>query len=270
MEWIDTHAHLYAKAFNADRDKMIGRAVEAGVGQFFLPNIDRSSVAGMLALEEAYPERCFAMMGLHPCSVEEGYEEELAYVREWLDKRSFCAIGEIGIDLYWDKSTLPLQRQAFLTQVAWALELDIPFVIHSRESTAVLIELLQDISDERMRGIFHCFTGTRQEAEQIIEMGFLLGIGGVLTFKNAGLDKTVADLDLDHLVLETDAPYLAPIPFRGKRNESAYVPYIGQKLAEIKGISAEEVARRTTDNARRMFEPGEFSRDRVENQADTL
>lgn len=270
MEWIDTHAHLYAKAFNADRDKMIGRAMEVGVEQFFLPNIDRSSVAGMLALEDAYPDRCFAMMGLHPCSVQEGYEEELTYVREWLDKRPFCAIGEIGIDLYWDKSTLPLQRQAFLTQVEWALELDIPFVIHSRDSTAVLIEILQGIRDDRMRGIFHCFTGTREEAGQIIEMGFLLGIGGVLTFKNAGLDKTVADIDLDHLVLETDAPYLAPVPFRGKRNESTYIPHIGRKLAEIKDIAVEEVARRTTGNARRLFKVGEINKDRIENQADTL
>lgn len=253
MKLIDTHAHLYAKAFNNDRAEMIERAVARGIERFYLPNIDSSSIDSMLELETSFPDRCFAMMGLHPCSVKEGYEEELATMRSWLDKRSFCAIGEIGIDLYWDKSTLPMQEQAFRTQIQWALELNVPIVIHSRESTEEILAILEDVKEERLRGIFHCFTGSAEQAGRAIRLGFLLGIGGVLTFKNSGLDKTIAEIDLEHLVLETDAPYLAPVPHRGKRNESAYVYLVAEKLAAIKGVSLEEIARVTTANADKIF-----------------
>lgn len=253
MKLIDTHAHLYSKKFDSDRAAMIERAVEKGVEEFFLPNIDSESIEGMLALEAAYPERCFAMMGLHPCSVQQNYEEELAVVRSWLDKRHFCAIGEIGIDLYWDKSTLSIQEIAFKTQIEWALEFDLPIVIHARESTEEILAILEKIGSERLRGIFHCFTGDRTQAERAIALGFFLGIGGVVTFKNGGLDKTVADIGLEHLVLETDAPYLSPVPYRGKRNESAYVYHVAEKLAAVKGVPLEEIARITSANAAKIF-----------------
>ena len=229
MKLIDTHTHLYAKQFNSDRDAMIQRAVEQGVEQFFLPNIDRESIEGMLALEAAYPERCFAMMGLHPCSVKDNYEEELAIVRHWLDRRKFCAVGEIGIDLYWDKTFFEQQKQAFLTQIEWAMEFDIPIVIHSRESTDIIIDILTEVKEDRLRGIFHCFGGTEEQARRIIKLGFFLGIGGVLTYKNSGLGDALKDISLEHIVLETDSPYLAPVPYRGKRNESAYVRTCGGK-----------------------------------------
>lgn len=253
MKLIDTHAHLYSKKFDSDRSEMIERAVARGVEQFYLPNIDSESIPGMLALEAAYPDQCFAMMGLHPCSVQENYEEELAMVRSWLDKRTFCAIGEIGIDLYWDKSTLPVQEIAFKRQIEWALEFDLPIVIHARESTEEILAILEDLQEDRLGGIFHCFTGDIRQAERAIALGFHLGIGGVLTFKNAGLDKTIAEIDLKHLVLETDAPYLAPVPKRGKRNESAYVYFVAEKLSEIKSISLEEIAKVTTANAEKIF-----------------
>lgn len=253
MQLIDTHTHLYAPQFDEDRDVMIQRAVEAGITKFFLPNIDSSSIDGMLALEKKYPDRCFAMMGLHPCSVKENVEEELALVRKWLDQRRWCAIGEIGIDLYWDKTFVEQQKMAFLRQVEWAKELDIPIVIHSRESIDMIIELLEGVKGDRLRGIFHCFTGTLAQAERIIDLGFLMGIGGVLTFKKAGLDKTVADIDLKYLVLETDSPYLAPTPYRGKRNESAYTRLVAEKLAEAKGMELKEVAEITTTNAEELF-----------------
>ena len=193
------------------------------------------------------------MMGLHPCSVKENYEEELEIVEGWLKKRSFCAIGEIGIDLYWDKTFFEQQKKAFLKQVQWAKELEIPIVIHSRESIDIIIDLLKPEKDERLRGIFHCFTGDIRQAQEIIDLGFLMGIGGVLTFKKSGLDKTLANVDLAHLVLETDAPYLAPTPFRGKRNESAYVSLVAEKLAAVKDVSLEEIAAITTKNAEELF-----------------
>ncbi|MEN0004087.1 MAG: TatD family hydrolase [Bacteroidota bacterium] len=254
MQLIDTHTHLYAKQFDEDRDAMITRAVAEGVAEFYLPNIDSSSIEGMLALEAAYPNRCFAMMGLHPCSVNEKVEEELKVVEHWLDKRAWCAIGEIGIDLYWDTTFVEQQKAAFLRQVAWAKSLDVPFVIHSRESIDMILDLLEPIQDGSLRGIFHCFTGTTEQAQRIIDLGFLMGIGGVLTFKKAGLDKALQPIDLQHLVLETDAPYLAPTPYRGKRNESAYLRLIATKLAEVKETSLSEVARVTTHNARQLFE----------------
>lgn len=252
--FIDTHAHLYAKAFNNDREAMVQRAFAAGVNQVLLPNIEASSIEGMLALEAAFPGQCFAMMGLHPCSVKENYEEELAIVEEWWTKRDFIAVGEIGIDLYWDKTFVKEQQDAFLRQAALAVRHDRPIVIHARESLDMLIELVQSIKEPRLRGVFHCFTGDVKQGEAIIDLGFKLGIGGVLTFKNSGLDKIVAELPIEQMILETDAPYLSPVPYRGKRNESSYVPLIAAKLASIKDLEVEQVAEVTTGNARELFQ----------------
>jgi TatD DNase family protein len=251
--FVDTHTHLYSRKFDRDRGEVIQRALDAGVEAFYIPNIDRNSIEGMLRLEEDYPQQCFAMMGLHPCSVKDDYREELAVVDEWLHKRDFCAVGEIGIDLYWDKTYFEQQREAFLQQVEWAKARSLPIVIHSRESIDILIELLREVNDERLRGIFHCFTGNPEQAEAIIDLGFHLGIGGVLTFKNAGLDKTVESIPLKHLVLETDSPYLAPVPYRGRRNESAYVVKVAERLAEVKKLPLEEVGRVTRENSYAIF-----------------
>ncbi len=253
MRLVDTHAHLYLGQFDADRDEMIQRAIEKGVDKFFLPNIDSASIEGMLALEEAYPEHCFPMMGLHPCSVRENFEEELAIVRQWLDERPFSAVGEIGIDLYWDKAYFEQQKEAFLVQAAWAKELGMPIVIHTREAIDITIDLVESIKDERLQGVFHCFSGSPEQARRILGLGFYLGIGGVLTFKNSGLDKVMASIGLEGVVLETDAPYLAPVPYRGQRNESAYVYLVAEKLARIKELSVEEVAEATTRNAEALF-----------------
>ena len=220
----------------------------------YLPNIDQESIEPMLALEQAFPEHCFAMMGLHPCSVKGNFEEELAIVRSWLERRNFKAIGEIGIDLYWDKTFVKEQEIAFLKQVEWAIEFDLPIVIHSRESIDDILALLEPRPHPKLRGIFHCFTGTEEQAARIIDLGFLMGIGGVLTFKNAGLDKVIESVSLKHLVLETDAPYLSPTPHRGKRNESAYIPLIANKLAQVHQTTVEEVARVTSKNAVDLFE----------------
>jgi TatD DNase family protein len=253
MYLTDTHAHLYSEQFDDDREEMLARAIAAGVQAFFLPNVDKDTIEPMLALEAAHPGVCYAMMGLHPCSVNETYLEELAIVRQWLERRTFCAIGEIGIDLYWDKTHVAAQEAAFLKQVEWALEYDLPVIIHSRESTDHLLGLLAPLRSERLRGIFHCFTGDRRQAEQVIELGFLLGIGGVLTFKNSGLDAVTKQIGLEYLVLETDAPYLAPAPHRGKRNESAYLLRVAEKLAEVKGVSLDTVSQITSQNAGRLF-----------------
>ena len=258
MRLVDTHAHLYLQQFDEDRSEMITRAQAKGVDTFYLPNIDSRSIPSMLQMELDFPGQCFAMMGLHPCSVKEDFEKELKLVEEWLGKRDFAAVGEIGMDLYWDKTFVKEQETAFRRQANWAKTLGLPIVIHSRETTDLLIELVREIQDGRLRGIFHCFTGTPEQAREIIDLGFYLGIGGVLTFKNAGLDKTVRTIDLKHLVLETDAPYLAPVPYRGKRNESAYVWNIAQKLSEIKKVSLAEVARITSENAEDIFKQVEI------------
>lgn len=266
MRLIDTHTHLYLEQFDEDRDEMIQRALDSGVEQFFLPNIDSSSITKMLELEGAYPGRCFAMMGLHPCSVKENFEEELAIVRDWLDERPFCAVGEIGIDLYWDKTFLEQQKEAFRLQAEWAKELGLPIVLHSREATDILIGLVEEAKDERLRGVFHCFSGTEEQARRVTELGFFLGIGGVLTFKNAGLDKVMEKIGLEHVVLETDAPYLAPVPYRGKRNESAYVRLVAEKLAAIKGVSFREVAETTSRNAEQLFPVAALADGRLHNK----
>ncbi|MFN7118614.1 MAG: TatD family hydrolase [Saprospiraceae bacterium] len=253
MQLIDTHTHLYSKQFDGDRQAMVQRALEAGVTKMFLPNVDRNSIAAMLELEAAFPKHCFAMMGLHPGSVNADYKEELAIVREWLDRRSFAGVGEIGIDLYWDKTFVKEQQDAFLTQCEWAKALNIPIVIHSRDAMDMTIDLVREVKDERLRGIFHCFTGTVEQAERIMELDFYLGIGGVLTYPKGGLDQVMAAITLDYVVLETDAPYLPPVPYRGKRNESAYITFVAEKLAAIKGMAVDQIAELTTANAQEIF-----------------
>lgn len=253
MSFIDTHTHLYAAQFDEDREAMIKRAIAAGVEQFYLPNIDDTSIAPMLQLEQDYPDRCFPMMGLHPCSVNADYQKQLNLVEEWLNKRPFVAVGEIGMDLYWDKTFFEEQKTAFIQQTRWAMERQMPIVIHSREATPILIDLVRELQDGSLKGIFHCFGGSLEEAKAIIDLGFLLGIGGVLTFKKSGLAQTLASIDLKHIVLETDAPYLAPTPFRGKRNESAYLLNVAEKLAEVKNISLSEIGRLTNENAKAIF-----------------
>ena len=253
MFLTDTHTHLYSSEFETDRKQVVERAIAAGVKKLFLPNIDSSSISGMLSVCNDFPENCFAMMGLHPTSVKENYEEELAVVKDWLGKHKFCAIGEIGIDLYWDKTFLTQQLLAFETQIKWANEFSVPIVIHSRNSFNEIVEVLQKNKKENPHGIFHCFSGSKEQAEKAISLGFKLGIGGVLTYKNSGLAQAIADIDLKHLVLETDSPYLTPVPHRGKRNESGYITLVAQKLAEIKNISIEEVAEITNANAIEVF-----------------
>ena len=253
MILIDTHTHLYLKDFETDRDQVVANAINKGVKYMFLPNINSESVAGMLHLEEKFPDNCFAMMGLHPTDVKDDYKNELQIVEDWLSKRKFIAIGEIGIDLYWDKTFKDEQIIAFKSQIALANKYDLPIVIHSRESMKEIISTLKSLDAKTFKGVFHCFNGTLGDAHEVIKMGFHLGIGGVVTFKNAGLDKIVSEIDLKHLLLETDAPFLTPTPFRGKRNESAYTYYIAQKIAEIKNTSVEEVAAVTTQNALKLF-----------------
>lgn len=253
MFLIDTHTHLYSEEFDQDRDAAITRCLENGVKKLYLPNVDSESIPRMLDLEKSYPEVCIAMMGLHPCSVKENYKEELAIVKEWLDKRHFVAVGEIGIDLYWDKTFINEQIEAFNVQMDWAVEKNIPIVIHCRDAFDEIFEVLSKRA-KLPTGIFHCFSGNLEQANKIIGLGgFKLGIGGVLTFKNSGLDKVVEQIDLKHLVLETDSPYLAPMPHRGKRNESSYTKLVAEKLAAIKNCSIEEIASITTQNAKEVF-----------------
>ena len=259
MELIDTHAHVYAEPFSPDREAMLERAVQSGIKAIYLPNIDVSSIEPMLELEQAHPEFCFAMMGLHPCSVGEDFREALAIIRQWLDRRSFCAIGEIGIDLYWDKSFRWQQEEAFMEQIHWAIEFNLPIVIHARESLDVILDLISPIQQPGLRGIFHCFTGSPEQARRILDLGFLMGIGGVVTYKKSGLHEVLKTVPLGSLVLETDAPYLSPVPFRGKRNESAYLPYIAAKLAEIYGTTTEEIGSQTSRTARELFHPKQDS-----------
>jgi TatD DNase family protein len=251
--FIDTHTHLYSEEFNADRANVIKKAISAGVTKLYLPNIDSTSIDGMLALEKEYPQNCFPMMGLHPCSVNENVEAELNLVGDWLAKRKFSAVGEIGIDLYWDKTFFEQQKMAFKKQIDWALQYDLPIVIHCRDAFDEIFEILTAYP-KLPKGIFHCFSGNLEQANKIIEhTQFKLGIGGVVTFKNSGLDKVVEQIDMKHLVLETDSPYLAPVPFRGKRNESGYLIMVAEKVAQIKNSSIAEVAEITTKNAEEIF-----------------
>jgi TatD DNase family protein len=253
--WTDSHSHLYVEAFHQDRHEAMARCQEAGVAHIYLPNIDHRSIEAMLELEMAYPSQAFACMGLHPCSVKKDFEKELYLVESWLGKRSFAAIGEMGLDLYWDKSFVEEQKEAFRIQATWAKQYRLPLIIHSREATDEAIALIEALQDEHLRGVFHCFTGTLQQAEQIIALGFMLGIGGVATYKKGGLDQVLPFVEMQHLVLETDSPYLPPVPHRGKRNESAYLPLVGQAVAHMKGLSIEEVRQQSSANAQRLFAP---------------
>ncbi len=249
----DTHTHLYSDQFDSDRKTMIQRAKNAGVSRFFIPAIDSSYTENMLSLEKENPNDVFLMMGLHPTSVKENYLEELNLVKEWLEKRDFCAIGEIGMDLYWDKSFLTQQQEAFRIQIKWAKEKKLPINIHCRDAFDEIFEILEAEKSDDLRGIFHCFTGTLEQAKQAISYNMKLGIGGVATFKNGKIDKFLSEIDLKHIVLETDSPYLAPTPYRGKRNESAFITNVVDKLVDIYNLSFQEIAEITTQNSKDVF-----------------
>lgn len=253
MILTDTHTHLYLENFNEDRKEAIDRAFDKGVKYLFLPNIDSTSIEDMLKLASEYPDYCFPMMGLHPGSVDKDYPKELKTIEKWLHKEKFCAIGEVGIDLYWDKTYYKEQEEAFLQQMHWASEMDLPLVIHSRKSLNEIISIIKKYPNLDLTGVFHCFPGSPEDAEKIVDMGFKIGIGGVVTFKNAKMAKVVEKIPLETILLETDAPFLTPHPYRGKRNESAYIYFIAEKIAEIKQVDIEKVAEVTTKSALEMF-----------------
>jgi TatD DNase family protein len=252
MELIETHAHLYSEQFKDDLEQILDAASEAGVKRLYMPNIDHTSIDGMMEIELRFPQTV-ATMGLHPCYVTKNVERELYIVEEWLQKRSFAAIGEAGIDLYWDKTFFAQQQEALRVQLDWAKRYQLPIILHCRDSFEETIQLVEEYADKSLTGVFHCFTGNLQDAERVIKAGFMLGIGGVATFKNGGMDKVLPHIGLEHLVLETDSPYLAPAPHRGKRNEPAYLSLVLRKLAELKQTSPEEVAQISTQNANRLF-----------------
>ena len=253
MILTDTHTHLYLPEFDSDRDVLIAEAKSSGVQRFFLPNIYSGSVEAMLALEKKYPENCFAMMGLHPCSVKENWKDELKLAEQKLEERKYSGIGEIGIDLYWDKTFIKEQEAVFRRQIEIANHYKLPASIHSRKSFEEIYSMLLETKKEQPCGVFHCFTGNVDQAKRAIDLGFYLGIGGVVTFKNSGLDKTISEIDLKNLVLESDSPYLAPAPHRGKRNIPAYIKLVAEKLAAIKNITVGEVAAVTTENSKSIF-----------------
>jgi TatD DNase family protein len=253
MTIIDTHCHLYLEEFRDDIEQVIARAREYGVSRFYLPSINSEETANMLFLEAQYPEVCVPMMGLHPCYVKENYKDELAAVEDWLSKRSFVAIGEIGLDFYWDKTFVKEQYESFNHQMQLALDRNLPIVIHTRNAMKETLETVKPFANKGLRGIFHCFSGNAEDAQEVVDMGFYLGIGGVITYKNGGLPEALANISLESMVLETDSPYLSPVPYRGKRNESSYLQYIIQRLAEVKNTTEEEVAALTTANAQKIF-----------------
>ena len=253
MILTDTHTHLYYETDETKRLELMQRCKENGIGCLFLPNVDTASVPLVFSLVKSFPGICFPMLGLHPCSVKTGWEDELEVIKEAAHQHKIVAIGEIGIDLYWDKTTLTEQIKAFKVQISWAKSLKLPIVIHCRNSFDEVYEVLQSERDENLRGIFHCFTGTLEQANKVINLGFYLGIGGVVTYKNSGLDKVAAQIGLQHIVLETDSPYLTPVPYRGKPNESSYLIYIAQKVAELHQTDLETVANTTTENSRLVF-----------------
>lgn len=250
---IDTHTHLYLDKFRDDLDEVMARARDHGVEMMLLPNIDNESIDDVFRLVGAYPGQCYPMVGLHPCSVKEDYLIELERLKKYLDQTDVIAIGEIGIDLYWDKSLAKEQIKAFRHQISWALDMDLPIVIHSRDAMRECIDIVEDMQDGHLRGVFHCFDQDEEKARKILDLGFYLGIGGVLTFKKNKLPDVVREVPLERIILETDAPYLTPAPYRGKRNESAYVRFVAEKLAEIKGIDLQEIEEITTANAKALF-----------------
>lgn len=252
--YVDTHTHLFTDAFDDDRETVVQRAIDAGVEYLLLPNIDGGTIDAMHELEAKFPKNCFSMMGLHPGSVNETWEEELAKVKENLFSRKYVAVGEIGMDLYWDKTFVEEQKQAFRQQVEWAKELKLPIAIHAREAFDEIFEVLDEINDERLTGVFHCFTGNVDQARHIESYGgFKMGIGGVVTYKKAAMDQVLEHVDLKHLILETDSPYLSPVPFRGKRNESSYILHVAEKLSDIYGVSLKEIEETTSKNAIELF-----------------
>lgn len=253
MNLVDTHTHLYVEQFDPDRMEVVERAMKEGVNKFYIPAIDSTYYERMFDLRDSYPEAVRLMAGLHPTHVKEDYEKELEIVRELLEKDHFVAIGEIGIDQYWDKSFLQEQKRAFRTQIAWAKEKSLPIVIHARDSFPDIFQILDQEQRSELKGIFHCFTGTLEQAQRIVGYGFKLGIGGVVTFKNGGIDKFLNQIEIENLVLETDSPYLAPKPFRGKRNESSYLTHIVEKLSEIYEMEPNQIAEITTRSAQEIF-----------------
>ena len=253
MMITDTHTHLYSSQFDEDRAVMMQRALAAGVSRFFIPAIDSSYTEAMLDLEKNYPNHIFLMMGLHPTSVKENYKEELTLVKQWLNQRKFYAVGEIGIDLYWDKTFLQQQQDAFKTQIEWAKEKELPIVIHCRDAFDEVFEVLEEVNDDKLHGIFHCFTGDLNQAKKAISYKMKLGIGGVVTFKNGKIDQFLNEISLQDIVLETDAPYLAPTPYRGKRNESSYIVNVLDKLVTLYNLTPEEIAKITTQNSKDVF-----------------
>jgi TatD DNase family protein len=253
MLLTDTHTHQYYETDALKRAELMQRCLDNGIERLFLPNVDSSSIELVMSQVKAFPNNCFAMLGLHPCDVKSNWREELDGIKAAIPQHTIYAIGEIGIDLYWDKTTLNEQLEAFRIQIAWAKSLKLPIVIHSRNSFDEVYEVLQQEQDDDLRGIFHCFTGTSEQAQKVIDLGFFLGIGGVVTYKNSGLDKVVQQIDLKHIVLETDSPYLTPVPHRGKPNESSYLIYIAQKVADLHQTDLETVAAVTTENSKIVF-----------------
>ncbi|WP_299776822.1 TatD family hydrolase [uncultured Formosa sp.] len=249
----DTHTHLYSDAFDVDREEMIQRAIDAGVSRFFIPAIDSTHTGHMLELKRNFPDHMFLMSGLHPTSVKDNYKEELLHVEQQLSQNKYYAIGEIGIDLYWDRSTLTIQQDAFRQQIKWAKSYKLPIVIHCREAFDEVFAILEEEKGDDLFGLFHCFTGTLEQAQQAISYNMKLGIGGVVTFKNGKIDKFLKEIDLKHIVLETDSPYLAPTPYRGKRNESVYILKVVEKLSDIYQVSEEDIAAITTQNSKAIF-----------------
>jgi len=253
MKLVDTHIHLYAEEYGELQNELINNAIEVGVTKFILPNIDSTSINGLHLLTQKYPKNCFGMMGLHPCYVTENYQEELANVKQLLQSNKYFAVGEIGMDKYWSLDFITQQEEALRTQLKWASEMDLPVSLHTRNATREVIDIISELNLPNRKGVFHCFGGTFEEAKEIINLGYHLGIGGVVTFKNSGLDVIIKEVPLEKIVLETDGPYLAPMPFRGKRNDPKYLRIIAEKIASIKNISLELVASTTTNNANQLF-----------------
>jgi len=258
MIFVDTHTHLYLEDFDADRDQVIADAMALGVDYFLFPNVDATTTEAMLALCSKYPHHCYPMMGLHPTSVNQDYEEPLLQTKKLIETGEYIAVGEIGMDLYWDKTFVEEQKYVLAEQLRLAVALHLPVVIHSRNSFDEIMAVIQQTALPDLTGVFHCFSGTVEQAGQVIALGFKIGIGGVLTFKNSGLDKVVQHFGLEHLLLETDSPYLAPVPYRGKRNQSAYIPLIARKIADIKNVPLQQVAEITTQNAKELFKLGSY------------
>ena len=259
-EYIDTHAHLYLPEFDADRKSVVETAMYRGVKRILLPNIDSTTIEPMNNVAEQFPGVCYPMMGLHPTSVKDTYREELDRVEKELSRGSYCAVGEIGIDLFWDKTHLEEQNIAFSAQLDLALKYNLPVAIHARESFDEILDILNGYKNKGLRGVFHAFTGTIQIAQDVVNRGFLIGIGGIITYKNSSLPDVVRETDLSHIILETDSPFLTPVPFRGKRNESSFLPYIADAIGEIKNTTPEEVARLTTTNACKLFQLDLYAR----------